>query len=492
MRGSLMRIHHFVFAFAVSIAFCVEPAAAQSGPGSQVRVGRADAATLAHPAVRNTLSRKVRNVRVDAAALARFAEPQADLSIVTMGPDPLTAPATVAPSVLQNLKSRPGVAAPKAQIVAPPPRTRMTPARPTAPGPGVLKTKLPHRLDGNGFLNDLHDALAPNVAGYAVRLRKGGQNIGTLQWNWAQTPADASIGWTPGRRMHLASVSKLLTAIALTKVLDDKGIPYNTPIIGYLPDYWAKGANVGAITFADLMTHRSGYNVPTPCCDQSFGFLKQRIAAGPNASVGDTRRYHNLNFGLQRVLIATVGGYIDTDADFGANNNDPLWNAVTNLAYDGYMQNFVFKPAGVTGATLIKPASPVRAYRFPANGQGWNSGSLAEQSGGVAWHMSPDEVLNVMDALRRKGTIMSKAKAQGMLAAGFGLDSGDGVTTPAGKLYHKNGRWQNGGQVEQNVVFFLPEDMEVAVFVNSPIGAGDVFLRSLVQTAYTSNLYDPN
>lgn len=470
------------------------PAWAQTpqAPSSASNVVRIDPAMLARPEVQRALTLKVRKIEVDPASLARFADsPATDLTI-SQGPDPLSSPATLSPAIMQALRSRPAVQASGIESIAPAPRVRAFRAAPRAQAPGARKLNLPDQLDGNGFLNDLHAALAPNVVGYTARLRKGGANIGTLQWNWAQTPADGSLGWNPDRRMHLASVSKLMTAIGLTRVLDDNNISYNTPIINYLPDYWARGAGVSQITFADLMTHRSGYNVSNPCCDQSFTFLRQRIAAGPNASVGDVGRYHNLNFGLQRVLIAVVGGYIDKDTNFGQ-VNEPVWNAVTNSAYNSYMQEFVFKPAGVTGATMTKPAGPARAYLFPTSGAGWNSGPMAEQSGGAAWHMSVDEVLDVMDALRRKGTIMTNAKAQIMLDRGFGLDSGAGVATDAGKLYHKNGRWQNGsGASEQSVVFFLPGDMELAVFVNSPIGTNNVFLRSLVQTIYVNNLFDPN
>ena len=41
--------------------------------------------------------------------------------------------------------------------------------------------------------------------------------------------------------MHVASLSKIVTAIAVTRLLDEAGIAPSTPIIDYLPGYWAKG-----------------------------------------------------------------------------------------------------------------------------------------------------------------------------------------------------------------------------------------------------------
>lgn len=43
-------------------------------------------------------------------------------------------------------------------------------------------------------------------------------------------------------------------------------------------------------------------------------------------------------------------------------------------------------------------------------------------------------------------------------------------STQLGKFYGKNGLWSNGSQVEQCVAFFLPENMELVVLINSPIG----------------------
>ncbi len=46
-------------------------------------------------------------------------------------------------------------------------------------------------LDIVGFTLDLHDTLAANVNGYAMRMRANGQTVSTLQWNWARNPFPA-------------------------------------------------------------------------------------------------------------------------------------------------------------------------------------------------------------------------------------------------------------------------------------------------------------
>jgi CubicO group peptidase (beta-lactamase class C family) len=447
-------------------------------------------AALADSAVQSSLARHVRRLRVDAASLEPYAPAEYDLRNVQSDAT-LPAPDRITPAEIQGLtRARAPRPAPNVQVLTPP--AGRLPAFTPAPSPrrGLTTAPTPS-LDVNAFGQQLHNALSPNVTGYVMRLRRGGETIYTLQWNWAQTTADGSLGWSPSRRMHIASISKLITAIAMTRALDEAGLSYDARIAAHLPAYWSRGANVGEITFRHLMRHESG--IVTDTSSGSFAFARQRIAAGVPASGIGASDYENVNFSLQRILIATVAGYIDPAADFSLLGNDTMWNALTNAAYVDYVQRHVFGPAGVTGATLTKPASPARAYTFNGTGSGWNSGDLSAMSGGAGWHLSVDEVLNVMGTLVRGNAIMSPIKARGLLDAGFGLDSPvGGVSTPAGRLYHKNGRWrQSNGRTEQSVAFFLPEGMELAVFVNSDIGAGNTFLRTLVQQLYVDNIVTP-
>ena len=120
------------------------------------------------------------------------------------------------------------------------------------------------------------------------------------------------------------------------------------------------------------------------------------------------------------------------------------------------------------------------------NGAGWNSGDLSTVTGGAGWHMSVDELLDVMGTLRRKGTIMSTTQAQTMLDSGFGIDVIQ--STPLGTLYNKNGAWGSGGKEEQSLAYFLPQDMELVVLTNSPVGSPPRFFRKVVSDLYLANI----
>ncbi len=340
-------------------------------------------------------------------------------------------------------------------------------------------------LDVAAFGQAFHAAIKDDVAGYALRIGKNGQTIYTLQWNWAQTPNDSSLGWNPQRRMHIASVSKLMTGIAMTRLLHEKGISPNAKIISYLPSYWQKGSNINDITFSQLLKHTSGFSTGSSSSD--YEFMKSRVAAGvPSTGSYD---YENMNFGLCRILIAVINGNIDKNANFGM-FNDLIWDAITVNAYAQYMEDKVFAPSGVSGPSLSKPSSPARAYPFPVAGDGWNSGNLASMAGGAGWHMSINEILAVMHTFRRTNKIVPPSVAQDALEDGFGIDRR--LKTKAGTIYEKNGLWRDGSQrTEQSVATFLPEGMDVVVFTNSPIGSEAASLRNLVKDLYIANIIEP-
>jgi hypothetical protein len=340
----------------------------------------------------------------------------------------------------------------------------------------------------DGFVGALNAVLAPNTAGYVMQLRQHGQAIAAAQANWAKRPSDGSESWTQDVRMHIASCSKLITAIAMTRALAGKNLPASTNIIDYLPSYWTKGPNIDKITFAELMTHKSGFRVPETS-DTFFPIMKQKVADGvTNANLGQYS-YENMNFSLCRILLPIVNGTIAANTTFPPPFEDQFWDFVTINAYAAYVAQNLLQPAGVSGPTFTHPAPDALAYAFPPSAA-WNSGDLTADSGGTGWHMSVDDMLNLLGCFRRQGTIMSSAAAQNMLDASFGVDLIK--STSLGTVYNKNGWWgAGGGQVEQSLAYFLPRDMELVLLANSPIGTPPPsisYFRDLVTQTYLDNI----
>jgi hypothetical protein len=368
--------------------------------------------------------------------------------------------------------------------------------RPSVEQPASL---LPKHLDVAAFGNAVHNYLKDIVVGYAMQLRQGGNPISSFTWNWAKTPVDGDLGFNLNRQMHIASVSKLMTAIGLTKMIDDLHLPlgFDTKIKDFLPTYWKKSPGIGNITFRHLLTHTSGF--PQDGTAMTFPLMKSNVA-NYTGTAGGSPAYSNMNFSLCRVLMPILHGNVAADFPFPATFLDHYWDITTANVYNDYMQNHVFIPSGVLHATLNHDANCALAYPFPAgNSHGWDSGNLVASSGGDGWHMSVNQVLIVMNNFRRKGTIMSTAQAQSMLTNMFGIDVAQ--FTEAGTLYYKNGLWADSNdpavskvRAEQCVAFFLPEDMELVVFANSlvpgqapPKTNGAVF-SSKIAALYVNNL----
>ena len=237
--------------------------------------------------------------------------------------------------------------------------------------------------------------------------------------------------------------------------------------------------------------------------------MKTAIADGitlptPGGATGNTLgnyRYQNLNYALCRILLAVINGNINQDFFYDSPGlpdpwafNDKIWDSVTISAYQAVLQAKVFQPSGVSGATVDHPAACALAYVGPNDpASGWNSGSLEWACGYAGWHLSVDQVLDAMGEFRRGGGILTPTAAQAMLDDGFGVDPLTGSTalptglpTLAGNVYCKPGNWNDPqNQDEQALAFFLPQDMELVVFVNSTVYGqiGNDF-RDLVKQTY--------
>jgi hypothetical protein len=397
-----------------------------------------------------------------------------------------------------------------AHVIGPPKSYSAASDRGPQAGTVPVELRLPppdlvYVLNVGAFEAALGNVFDDLVAGYVAQLRQSGQVLFTKVWQDAKRPQDGSESWTADVQMHVASVSKVMTAMAMTVLLADNAISPDTPIIDYLPNYWSKGANIERITFRNLLNHTSGLSAIDMV---DFTMTEAAIAGGITLGNLGQYQYENVDYAVLRVLLAVVNGNINKDAFFDPPPllglpaqlwNDMVWDYVTTNAYAAYLQARVFAPSGVAGATLDHPAACALAYIGPNDKKkGWDSESLEWACGYAGWHLSVNQVLEVMGEFRRGGGILTPAAAQAMLDNSFGVDPlfvnslPAALTTPAGNVYCKPGNWNNPkNQDEQAVAFFLPDDMEFVMFVNSMIGGqlgSTNNLRWVLTQAYIDNL----
>lgn len=341
---------------------------------------------------------------------------------------------------------------------------------PEAPAPpsGVL-----YWLDTTGLADDLHRLLSRCVAGYSMQLRRFGQVVFSRNFGKARVPVagdaarQADVPWQSDVQMHVASVSKLITAMAMTRLLHSRGVSVDASIAPWLPAHWTRGPGIGGVTFRQLLTHTSGLVALDEPGRADYAYMKEQVAVGVTGVVG----YRNINYALCRVLIATMDAPYLFDL-VAAGASDAYWDRTTTRYFQQYVQTHVFDPVGVVSDFLAGPRRAL-AYGVPvagiAPGPGEESPDLSTMSGAVGWHLSVDELLAVMAAFRRRHVIVEGWRAQQMLDRGFGLDAQR--DTPLGRIYVKGGFWsfRSGSLAQQANVCFLPKGMELAVLCNSPL-----------------------
>jgi hypothetical protein len=340
-----------------------------------------------------------------------------------------------------------------------------------------------YRLNVENLGRDLHLLLSNCLDGYSLQLRRYGRPLLDEQWRWGRRPAEGAVHWASNVKMHVASVSKLITAMALTKLVESRGISPDAPIAPWLPGYWQRGPGVDQITFRKLLTHTSGLvnispSMPGP---SDFQFMKDQVAIGATSPPV----YRNVNYGLCRILIATIEGTIPFKL-FGSGLTDAFWDLTTIRAYARYVQENIFDPVGVASA-FTHGSDDALGYPFPAVEPGWDSGDLSTMSGCAAWHLSVDDLLIIMAAFRRLGLAVSPYSAGRMLDRQFGIDVKR--DTALGRIYAKGGFWSNNGVfVEQSNVFFLPKGMELVILGNSPFCTPNGAFMGRVLDAIEANI----
>jgi CubicO group peptidase (beta-lactamase class C family) len=322
-------------------------------------------------------------------------------------------------------------------------------------------------FDANYFGPIVHELIHDKVMGYMYQVYKGSSPIFTGIWNWAKNPNDGAKGWTADTRMHVASVSKLMTAMGMVKLLDKKNISLDTSINAYLPTYWKRGNGVAGITFRKLLNHSSGFSGENSRCD--YDFMKEQVAKGPNVPAGT---YANVNFSIMRVMITIIDGRMQANSTYGLPAGfpdllDSLWDMVCTKYFQEYMNREVFSDVGLPtiGFTPQVGGPTAKAYSSPTDPQG-RDGDWSTVSGGAGFYMSVTQVLKTLDGFRN-GDILPVDRAQYMLDNNLGHNGS--VSTPAGKVYIRLGGWSINGGEEQAAIYCLPNNVNIALLINSPV-----------------------
>jgi len=270
------------------------------------------------------------------------------------------------------------------------------------------------------------------------------------------------IPFTPVMRMHIASVSKTITAAAVLKILARKpGANIDSKISRYLPSGWVRGPNVDLLTFRHLLTHKSGF-IQSGGNDE-YGALRSMIEGGINkAALGNHYEYKNANYSLFRVILPILAGKKDKsqiDA-FGA-----------AVFYSWVIHEEIFKPMGIPDAFVFQlPDSPMKYYNCVSDVTG-GGGDYRMRSGAYGWHLSAFDLAAFMAHLRYNNDILApvtrKQMDDGLL--GWENEHGSANGEHGTYLYHSGG-WHAGDDpapgLRTCIMKYADTKVEVSLLMN--------------------------
>ncbi len=313
----------------------------------------------------------------------------------------------------------------------------------------------------------LEDTLANRNVGYAFAIYEKNQLLaqGSGGYQSRNTEPEGQKNFTTDTKLHIASMSKTLTAIAFVKLAQQKGINTTDKIAKYLPPTWEKGANIEQITFADLMTHRSGITgFGNSCVNGSYSEniwagLAQIIQKG--VGTRGSYCYQNTNLSLFRILIPSILGYKFT-------GNASTDDAETQRLYLNYLQTEIFDKVGVKDVQFSNPSTnPTYVYDFPYSGlRGLNQGSFNGTLGAYGLYLTAAEASKIYAGALSTGqtAILTDAQKDTLELKGYG--NFKAVTSQFNFNFH-DGWWYNGTQGVRTIWAKFPNDRVVVLFVNA-------------------------
>jgi CubicO group peptidase (beta-lactamase class C family) len=317
------------------------------------------------------------------------------------------------------------------------------------------------------WAKSLEDTLSNRNVGYAFAIYEKNQLLaqGSGGFQSRNTEPEGQKNFTINTKLHIASMSKTLTAIAFVKLAQQKGINTTDKIGAYLPPAWTQGENIGQVTFADLLTHRSGITGFTNSClngsysENIWSGLAQIVQKG--VSSRGNYCYQNANFSLFRVLIPSVLGYKFT-------GNASTDDAETQRMYLSYLQTEIFDKVGIKDVQYSTPSNnPTYVYDFPYSGQrGVNQGSFNGTLGAYGLYLTAAEATKIYAGALTTGqtSILTESQKDTLALKGLGNYKATGSQV---SFNYYDGWWYNGTQGVRTIWAKFPNDRVIVLFVNA-------------------------
>ncbi len=296
-------------------------------------------------------------------------------------------------------------------------------------------------------------ALGATVEGYAYVVAMYGKVVSSGVFGNTRSPFEPNnpnVKWSLDSRINLASVSKTITAVAVLKLLEQKGRSVDEHFHPFIANKVPTvGQGVESVTIRNLLTMKSGMVPDFALGGDLWAFLKAYLAKGLVGTPGQTPAYSNTNATILQGVI----------------------NELSGQDYVSYVTQNVLIPMGIDPHCFNAQPDPHDAATLCYKGQndkqtGLYFGPIQFVAPG-GWVASANELIKFLIGLRNN-SVLSEETTNLMISGGFGCWPYDGIY---GRYHHHNGGLGggNGQQLNTGIVRFT-DGYDALLLVNSPRG----------------------
>lgn len=287
--------------------------------------------------------------------------------------------------------------------------------------------------------------------GYAFAVLYKGRLQTSGAWGWARRPGervDPSMHWTTNTPINIASVSKVITAVGLLRLWDEKhhSFSLDDPIWVHLRALVPTvGEAAKKITIRQVLQHKSGLpeqgEAKTP---ETLGaLLRQPLAFPP----GSRKKYDNRNYYIVRLLIEAISG-----------GN-----------YAAYVKQHVLAPMNIHDMN-VKPWGSHQTLGYASvnernPGIELNEDSTYVGGGAGGWYGTANDMALFLGGLYQR-TVLSEVATQELMKGDLGWD----YTDPC---YSKGGDWGGSSGAQKGefhaAINYYPDGVEAVLLANGPL-----------------------
>ena len=325
-----------------------------------------------------------------------------------------------------------------------------------APPPSDVKDEL-------SAFSDLCGALGWSGTMY---VEKKGKVLLSDSQGWADVAKERAL--QPDDAMEIASITKLVTAVAVARLHEEEALDLDQPIATYLGDV---GEAHGDITVRHLMSHSSGMGRRSKA---GHGDDRAKAVAGylqdsPTSDPGTKSEYWNGGYALLAAIVEEV----------------------TGGGFEDYVAEHVFKAAGMTSATFvgadIAPENQAMGYELSSRSR-WASDHPYPSGGAWSYKGMGGVVCTAQDLAKfvgafADGKLVKKSLVKEMTKPAFPYQGLGWKLAEKGEPV----KWSHGGDVAgfHSVLEYLPDDDLIVVVMSNrsgpPMHTVSLALRELAQ-----------